>query len=206
MSSTARRSSARTIEAICALKVPAAADCVLFLWATAPMLPQALKGRRRKMKICPLHRLRTHGRVRSRAHLGPFGARSNASDCAFSWPQWISAHMRSHRGTASDGPFGSPVFAHEPGRPNLHLALSSRRLGRWVVKSRANDHATLNLLASKTRPQARTLQATRASLWQARSPARCGCLSSARWRHIASKHFRAALRHTSIRDGDRILL
>jgi N6-adenosine-specific RNA methylase IME4 len=32
-----------TPEEICALKVPAADDCVLFLWATAPMLPQALK-------------------------------------------------------------------------------------------------------------------------------------------------------------------
>jgi N6-adenosine-specific RNA methylase IME4 len=30
------------VAAIAALKVPAAADCVLFLWATVPMLPQAL--------------------------------------------------------------------------------------------------------------------------------------------------------------------
>jgi N6-adenosine-specific RNA methylase IME4 len=31
-----------TLDDICALKVPAADDCVLFLWATAPMLPEAL--------------------------------------------------------------------------------------------------------------------------------------------------------------------
>jgi N6-adenosine-specific RNA methylase IME4 len=30
------------LDKICALPVPAAADCVLFLWATVPMLPQAL--------------------------------------------------------------------------------------------------------------------------------------------------------------------
>ena len=32
-----------TVEMIKALKVPAAANCVLFLWATIPMLPQALE-------------------------------------------------------------------------------------------------------------------------------------------------------------------
>jgi N6-adenosine-specific RNA methylase IME4 len=31
------------VEAICTMTVPAANDCVLFLWATAPMLPQALQ-------------------------------------------------------------------------------------------------------------------------------------------------------------------
>lgn len=31
-----------TLDRLLALKVPAAPDCVLFLWATAPMLPQAL--------------------------------------------------------------------------------------------------------------------------------------------------------------------
>jgi len=31
------------IEAICALKVPAAKDCVLYMWATAPLLPEALR-------------------------------------------------------------------------------------------------------------------------------------------------------------------
>jgi N6-adenosine-specific RNA methylase IME4 len=31
-----------TVDDICALQVPASDDCVLFLWATAPMLPQAL--------------------------------------------------------------------------------------------------------------------------------------------------------------------
>jgi N6-adenosine-specific RNA methylase IME4 len=32
-----------TVEEIAALKVPAAKNCVLFLWATAPMMPAALK-------------------------------------------------------------------------------------------------------------------------------------------------------------------
>ena len=32
-----------TLEEIMALNVPAADDCALFLWATAPMLPQALQ-------------------------------------------------------------------------------------------------------------------------------------------------------------------
>ena len=32
-----------TLDDIKAIKVPAAADCVLFLWATAPMLPEALQ-------------------------------------------------------------------------------------------------------------------------------------------------------------------
>ena len=32
-----------TLDAIKALDVPAADDCVLFLWATAPMLPEALE-------------------------------------------------------------------------------------------------------------------------------------------------------------------
>lgn len=31
-----------SIADICAMKVPAAADCVLYLWATAPLLPEAL--------------------------------------------------------------------------------------------------------------------------------------------------------------------
>lgn len=31
-----------TVEEICALRVPAAKDCVLYLWATAPKLPEAL--------------------------------------------------------------------------------------------------------------------------------------------------------------------
>lgn len=31
-----------TVEEICALKVPAAGDSILFLWATAPKLPEAL--------------------------------------------------------------------------------------------------------------------------------------------------------------------
>jgi N6-adenosine-specific RNA methylase IME4 len=30
------------LEAICAMQIPAAEDCVLFLWATVPMLPEAL--------------------------------------------------------------------------------------------------------------------------------------------------------------------
>jgi len=32
-----------TIEDICALPVPAAKDCILYLWATAPLLPEALR-------------------------------------------------------------------------------------------------------------------------------------------------------------------
>jgi len=32
-----------TLDDICALQVPAADDCALFLWATVPMLPQALQ-------------------------------------------------------------------------------------------------------------------------------------------------------------------
>lgn len=31
------------IDAICSLEVPAAKDCVLYLWATAPLLPEALR-------------------------------------------------------------------------------------------------------------------------------------------------------------------
>jgi N6-adenosine-specific RNA methylase IME4 len=31
-----------TTEQICALEIPAADNCALFLWATAPMLPEAL--------------------------------------------------------------------------------------------------------------------------------------------------------------------
>jgi N6-adenosine-specific RNA methylase IME4 len=32
-----------TVDEICALEIPAAEDCILFLWATVPMLPQALE-------------------------------------------------------------------------------------------------------------------------------------------------------------------
>lgn len=32
-----------TIDDICALEVPAADDCILYLWATAPLLPEALR-------------------------------------------------------------------------------------------------------------------------------------------------------------------
>jgi len=32
-----------TLAELCAMKVPAAPDCALFLWATVPMLPQALQ-------------------------------------------------------------------------------------------------------------------------------------------------------------------
>lgn len=31
------------IEDICAMQVPSAADCILYLWATAPLLPEALR-------------------------------------------------------------------------------------------------------------------------------------------------------------------
>jgi len=55
-----------------------------------------------------------------------------------------------------------------------------------VVLTRANDHAALGLLASKTPPRARTLQAWCDRICrQARTPARCGAAASWRLRSRA---------------------
>src|SRR5882672_371966 len=95
-----------------------------------------------------------------------------------SGPSWISARARSHYRTGVNEPFGSPVFARagKTDPPSLRiLSQTSAGEGVWghhVIACPFNAFsdqadwaaASLNLLASKERPCARTLQAIRASL------------------------------------------
>src|SRR5260370_14446363 len=101
---------------------------------------------------------------------------------AFDWrllssgPSWISARLRSHYRTGLNGPLGSPVLAGAGKTdPPSRLILSQTSAGRERVTSLRAPHRALNdragwvapaanLLASKWRPWARTLQAMRASL------------------------------------------
>jgi len=90
-------------------------------------------------------------------------------------PSWISARVRSR--TDLNGPVGSPV-SHAPGRPILHLFVSSRRPRRVTVglglrhrlsfqcfwRSGGLGGGRGEFARSKLRPCARTLKAMRASL------------------------------------------
>src|SRR5882724_7666754 len=93
-----------------------------------------------------------------------------------SGPSWKSARLRSHYRTGLSGPFGSPVLAGAGKTdPPSRLVLSQTSAGRERVTSLRVPHLGLDdqtdwaaassvFLASKFRPQARTLQAMRASL------------------------------------------
>jgi hypothetical protein len=94
-----------------------------------------------------------------------------SSSC--SGPSWISARVRSHYRTGLNGPLGSPVLAGAGKTDPPFILILSQTFGGLVVSVRRHlafdaqagqAVASPSLLASKLRPRARTLQATRASL------------------------------------------
>ena len=131
-----------TLEDILAMQIPATPDAFLGLWATAPMLPQALEVMAawgfvyRSQCIWVKDRIGTGYWVRNQHEILLIGTRGNIPAPSQPWSSVITAP----RGAHSEKPaiFYEMIEAYFPNLPRLELFARGPREG-WTVHGNESD-------------------------------------------------------------------